>query len=200
MGWQETTAGLLLGLGVLFSLLNWVALAMSLWSGKFHSPVPLVGGLSLVLGASLLPPLRPYAWAGIVLDYGTLAFALSVPGFARELWATSWFNLVEECVGARGRTTVRVRLFRRGVSTVNWDITRPAGELGLVGMGQLGTWERDADRLVLRVGEDRAVLVPLSGGQEGWRPAEWFAFCRDSPDLGAAGVELLRQGPRAWHS
>jgi hypothetical protein len=193
MDWQPSAAGILLGLGVLFSLLNWASVVATWRTGKFHSAVPLVGGLCLCLGAGLLPPLRPYAWAVPFLDYGTIVFVLGLPGFAHEVWATCRLNLLEEYVGVRGRSTIRVRLFRRGVCVVRWDIARPPGEYGLVEMGRLCTWEREADRLILRDGDDTALLVPLDGGA-GLRPVGWFASCRDSPDLSAAGVEFRRDG------
>jgi hypothetical protein len=165
------------------------------WTSTFHSAVPLVGGLCLGLGAALLSSLRPYAWAVPFLDYGTIVLAL--PCVVREVWSTCRLNLLEEYVGVRGRTTIRVRLFRRGVCTVRWDIVRPPGEYGLVGMGRLCTWEREADRLVLRDGVNVAVLAPLDDGRAGWRPAAWFEFCKDSVDLSGDGLELLRRGPRA---
>jgi hypothetical protein len=197
MDWQQTIAAAFLGLGAVFSLLNWAAVVATWRTGTFHSAVPLVGGLCLCLGAGLLPSLRPYAWAVPFLDYGTVVFVLGLPGFVRELWATSRFNLVEEYVGVTGRTTVRVRLFRRGVCVVRWDIARPPGDHGLVGMGRLCTWEREADRLVIRDGEDAAVLVQLDDGRAGVRPAAWFEFCKDSADLSGDGLELLRRVLRA---
>ncbi|QDU20571.1 hypothetical protein [Urbifossiella limnaea] len=196
MEWQQTIAGLLLALGSWVSLLNWVVLLVSWRTGKFHSAIPFVGGFCLGVGALLLPPLRPYAWAAVLLDWGTIVVVLSLPSVVQELWETSWFNLVEECVGVRGRTTVRLRLFRRGVVVINWDIARPKGEHGLVGMGQLGRWEQGEDRLTLRLGDDEAVLVPLDG-PPGWRPSVWFGFCRNSEDLYGDGLELRRRYPTA---
>ncbi len=193
---ERTIAVALLGIGCWLSLLNWVALLVSWRTGKFHSAIPLVVGLSLGTGALLLPPLRPYVWAGVLLDWGTIVVVLSLPSFVRKMWETSWFNLVEECVGVRGRTTVRLRLFRRRVVVINWDIARPKGEHGLVGMGQLGTWVRGEDRLTLCLGDDEAVLVPLDG-PPGWRPSVWFGFCRNSEDLRGDGLELRRRYPTA---
>jgi hypothetical protein len=149
------------------------------------------------VGAGLLPLLRPYAWAVPFLDYGTIVVVLALPFIVREVWGTSRLNLVEEYVGVRGRTTVRVRLFRRAVCVVNWDIARPPGDHGMVGMGRLCTWEREADRLVLRDGGDAAILVQLDDGRSGVRPTAWFEFCKDSADLSGDGLELLRRGPRA---
>lgn len=183
---------LLLTLGALFSLLNWCSFVATAWTGKFHSAVPLVGGLCLGAGALLLPPLRPYAWAVVFLDYGTIVFVVVFPRLVREMWSTSWFNLMEEYVGVRGRTTVRVRLFRREVFIITWRVARPAGDYGLVEMSRVGTWEREPHRLIIRIGDDEAVLVPLLG-VSGWRPSGWFDFCRSSEDLAGDGLELLRR-------
>ena len=104
-------------------------------TGRFSSAVPLVGAVCLGTGAVLLPGVRPYAWVAILLDYGTLALLLGTPTIAREAWATCRINLLEEYVGQRGITTVSLRLFRRGVFSLRWDIKRPPGELGIGGMG-----------------------------------------------------------------
>ena len=148
---------------------NWASLVLSLRTGRFCSPVPLVGAVFLVAGALLFPTLRPYAWAGVLLDFGTLVLLLALPMIAREMWATCRFNLLEEYVGRRGATTVYLRLFRRGVFTLRWDIQRPAGEHGLIGVGNIGTWEREAETLVLQIGEEQARFTRLAGADRiGW--------------------------------
>jgi hypothetical protein len=185
-------AAVLLTLGAVISLLNWSTLFRTWWTGRFCSAVPLVGAACLGAGALLLPSLRPYAWAAVLLDFGTLALLLAAPRIAQSAWATSRFRLVEEYVGQRGATTVRLRLFRRGVFTLRWDIERPPGEYGLIGMGNVGTWERDGDTLVLRIGEDRAVFRPLPGeDRRGWRQSIGFGHCEQNPELSLEGLEFF---------
>ncbi len=66
------------------------------------SIIPLVGGFCLGTGALLLPSLRPYAWAAVLPDWGTLVVVVSHSWLVREVWATCWFNLMEEYIGVKG--------------------------------------------------------------------------------------------------
>jgi hypothetical protein len=179
-------------LGAFFSLMNWAYLLAALRSGRFHSPIPLVGAICLGFGALLLPVFRWYAWAAVLLDIGTLAFLVALPRIAQELWATSRFNLLEEFVGQRGVTTVRLNLFRRGVFTLNWDRKRSPGEFGLIGMGNVGIWGKEMDMLVLRIGDARAVfrLLPETS-KEGWSQLVGFPHCEENPELSLEGLELI---------
>ncbi len=192
MAIQHMIAGVLLAMGAVLSLLNWAALLSTLRTGRFCSPVPLFGAACLAAGALLLPVLRPYAWAAVLLDFGTLALLLAVPRLAQMVWETSRFNLLEEYVGRRDVTTVHLRLFRRGVFTLLWEIRRPAEESRVVGMSNIGTWEREADTLVLRIGEDRAVFRPLpEGGNKGWCQSTGFGRYEQAPELSLEGLEFV---------
>jgi hypothetical protein len=195
---QQTLAGVLIAIGAILSLLNWAALFCSLRTGRFVSGVPLVGGVCLGTGAFLLPVLRPYAGVAVLLDLGTVALLLSIPSIIRQEWATCRVNLLEEYIGQRGITTVSLRLFRRGHFTLRWEINRPPGESGTVGMGNVGTWEREADTLVLRIGENRSVFRPLpEGGYKGWLESAGFERCDQNPDLSLRGLEfVLNAGQR----
>jgi hypothetical protein len=189
---EETIAVVLLTLGAFVSLANWASLVLSLRTGRFCSSVPLLGAGFLVAGALLLPTPRPYAWAGVLLDFGTLALLLALPMIVREMWATCRFNLLEEYVGRRGATTVYLRLFRRGVFTLRWDIRRAAGEHGVIGMGNIGTWEREADTLVLHYGEELARFTRLAeGDKRGWTQSAGFGHCVGNSELSLEGLELV---------
>jgi hypothetical protein len=188
----QTIAGVLLAIGAIVSLLNWATLICFLSTGRFVSAVPLLGSVCLGTGAVLLPALRPYAWAAVLLDYGTVALLLAVPRIAQEAWATCRINMLEEYVGRRGITTVCLRLFRRGVFSVRWDVKRPPGECGIVGMGRIGTWEREADTLVLRIGENRALFSQLPEGGDKWRcQSDGFDDCEQNPDLSLRELEFV---------
>jgi hypothetical protein len=140
----------------------------------------------------LLPTIRPYAWAALLIDIGTLAFLPYTPRIIREIWSTSRFNLLEEYVGQRDMTTVHLRLFRKDIFTLWWDIRRSPGEHGITGKGTSGTWEREADTLTLRVGEDRAVFRPLlDTTKEGWEISQGFQHEEASPELSLVGLELV---------
>jgi hypothetical protein len=200
LGWlvtvQQTIGGVLIAIGAILSLLNWATLLCSLRTGRFISAVPLVGGVCLGTGSVLLPFLRPYAGVAVLLDYGTVALLLGLPGIAREAWATCRINLLEGYVGQRVGTTVSLRLFRRGVFTLHWDIERPPGECGIVGTGRIGTWEREADRLVLRIVNECAVFRPLPEGvNKGWYQSAGFDDCEQDPDLALRGLEFVAANP-----
>jgi hypothetical protein len=181
-----------LGLGAALSFLNWAWLVATWWTGRFHSMIPLVGASFLGAGALLLPTLRPYAWAALLIDVGTLAFLPFIPQIAREIWSTSLFNLLEEYVGNRNITTVHLRLFRKSIFTLWWDIKRLAGEHGITGKGMSGTWEREADTLVLRVGVERVVFRPLlDSSREGWGLSQEFQHEEESPELSLVGLEFV---------
>ncbi len=189
---QQTIAVVLITFGAIVSLLNWATLLCTLRTGRFISGVPLVGGVCLGTGAVLLPALRPYAGLAVLLDWGTVALLLAVPRIAREAWATCRINLLEEYVGRRGITIVSLRLFRRGVFTLRWDIERSPGEYGIVGMGHVGTWERESDTLALRIGENCAVFRPLpEGGNKGWCQSAGFDECEQNPDLSLRELEFV---------
>lgn len=187
VGWFCLTCGAAL------AALNWLMVWRYWRTGRPHSVVAPVGGAGLCVGALLHPPLRPYAWAAPLLDVGTLALLLAAPRLAREWWSTSWFSLLDEYVGRRGRTTVRVRQYRRGVLTLRWDVARPSGEFGVLGMGNVGTWEAEAGRVTLRVNGEPSVLEPIPDAPGryrvvGLRPHPQYA------ELSFDGVELERNG------
>jgi hypothetical protein len=190
---QQRIAVSLLAIGLLFSFMNWICVISTWRTGRYSSTVPFFGAALLGAGALLLPHLRPYAWAVALLDIGTVLAVPHLPRLVREMWATSWFNLREKYVGRRGATTVHLRLFRRGIFTLWWEIKRPPGEYGLVGTGKEGTWEREADTLILRVGEDRAVFGPLGEGDSaGWILLVDFDDCARNSELSLTGIEFLK--------
>jgi hypothetical protein len=186
---QQIAVGLM-ALGSLFALLNALMLVLSWRTGRHCSVIPLVGGLSLGAGMLLLPQTRPFAWLGPLLDFGTLAFLFALPGLVRELYSTSRFNLLEEYLGEKGRKTVRLRLFRKGLFTVEQHIQRPRGEHGLMGASTLGTWQRSEGRLVLSLYGD-AVPFKTQAGAGGEELLQSGGFGWNVPDaLSLAGVEL----------
>jgi hypothetical protein len=115
----------LLGLGAAISLLNWVYVYLSWRTGRSHSLIPLVGGVCLMIGALLVTRLRPFAWVAVFADSGTIVVFLAVPAIIWEAWRTCPLNLLGEFVAVFGKTTIRLRLFRRGVFTIRQKVKRP---------------------------------------------------------------------------
>jgi hypothetical protein len=187
------TVGLvLLGLGAAVSLLNWVYVYQSYRTGRSHSLIPLVGGVCLLIGASLIPSLHPFAWVALLADAGTIVVFLSAPAVLWEVWRTCPLNLLGEHVGQHGKTTIRLKLFRRGVFTIHWQIDRPPGEPGLISRGRIGRWERHDDLLTLEDGGKRATFQRSEEGTaEGWLCVADFADAETTPEVVLTGVALV---------
>jgi hypothetical protein len=140
MATWATVGMVLYGLGAALSLPNWVSVYPSFRVGRSHSLIPLIGGVCLLIGAVLVLSLRPFAWVAVFADAGTIVVFLGVPFVVWEAWRTCPLNLMAEYVGQHGKTTIRLRLFRRGVFTIHWQIDRPPGEPGLMSRGRIGRW------------------------------------------------------------
>jgi hypothetical protein len=185
-----------LGLGAFFVFINWACLIAHWSTGRNHSMVPLVGAGFVGVGALLLPALRPYAWAALFVDIGTLATIPFLPRALCEIWSTSRFNLLEEYVGSRDATTVHMRLFRKNIFTIWWDIRLLPGEIGLCGKGTIGNWERESDVvLVLRMGEECAMFRRLvDSSKKAWVMSRGFE--KEPPELSLAGLEFVLRWKR----
>jgi len=59
-------------LGGYIAVLNWYSIYASHKTNRNVSAIPLFGGLFLVLGLLGFQGTKPYVWAGILADYGTL--------------------------------------------------------------------------------------------------------------------------------
>jgi hypothetical protein len=182
----------LLGFGSAVSLLNWVGVYQSWRTGRSHSLIPLIGGVCLLNCALLVASLRPFAWVAILADCGTIVVFVSIPGIAWEAWSTCPLNLLGEYVGLLGKTTIRLRRFRRGVFTIHWQIERLPGEYGLISRGRIGSWEQLDDSLILRDGNDRAVFEQSAeGSSKGWVCMADFAGTETMPELALKSVTLV---------
>ena len=192
MATSATVGLVLLGLGAAFALVNWVGVYLSWRTGRFHSLIPLLGGVCLLVGALLVPSLRPFAWVAVFADAGTIVVFLSAPAFLWEAWRTCPLNLLGEFAAVSGKTTIRLRHFRRGVFTIHWQIVRLPGEYGLISKGRIGSWQQQDASLVLRDGTDRATFQrPRGGTSDGWLCVADFTGTETTPDLALSGVTLV---------
>lgn len=188
----QVVAVALVSFGGLVALLNWLSLILTWYTGRFCSAVPLIGAAFLSGGMLLIPDTRPYAWVGVVADYGTLAFLLALPRIIEEIWSTSRYNLIEEYVGDRGIKTVYLRLFHKKVFTIEQRFRRQVGECGVVGAGTIGKWERQRGRLLLHRGNNQAAEFEILATNEVECLRQVFGFLdfEKSGDLSLADIEL----------
>jgi hypothetical protein len=187
---SSTASWILLGFGAAISLLNWVYVYLSWRTGRSHSLIPLIGGVCLLTGALSVTSLRPFAWVAVFADAGTIVVFLAIPLILWEAWRTCPLNLLGEFVELSGKTTIRLRLFRRGVFTIHWQIERLAGEYGLISRGRIGSWEQQDDSLILRDGNDRAAFQrPVEAMIDGWLCVADFAGTETMPELALSLLE-----------
>ena len=66
-----SVAIILISIGVLVSILNWIMVFETWRTGRFHSCVPLIGAGFILIGTLPLSATRPYVWLAL-LDIGTL--------------------------------------------------------------------------------------------------------------------------------
>lgn len=164
----KVAIALSIGVGALITLSNWYSLYLKLTTERDVSYAPLLGGLLLVLGLVGMPETRPYAWLGVVADYGTIGFILALPHLVREAWSTSSINLVHRFVSDGGGRLDDFHLFKRGQFTIKMEHQPPipCNEYGalIATQGLCGSWRSDAQGFVLE-GYDRGrVLRVIESG------------------------------------
>ena len=66
-------AYILISVGLLISISNWIGLYSALVKKKEHSSVFLIGGLLLAVGIAILPPwISDYWWIALLVDFGCI--------------------------------------------------------------------------------------------------------------------------------
>lgn len=161
------TAGLL-GFGMFFPALSLLTLIASAWTkwrtGRNASAViiPVIGPAlltSCVLIEGWTYWLIPAAW---ICDVGTIMYFIVLPRLISEWWRTSWFTICLSLRGGQGIESAVLTLHSGGhyLLTKNWH--RPAGTLGILGLGEPGTYEKIDNRyeLISHFGL-RRTLVPI---------------------------------------
>jgi len=187
---MQATALVLMTLGSFIAALNWLYLFLTWYTGRFHSTIPLLGGFSLCMGMLLLPATRPWAWTAMLLDYSMIVFLFVLPRIVNELWSTSQVNLLEEYIGQLGIKTIHLRLFRKNIFILKQRIRRGHGKYCFMELSRVGEWEREGDRLLLRLNEGSAVLESSPGiASESLRLARDFAG-HEGSELSLAGIDL----------
>lgn len=157
-------------IGVCFAVLNWYSIYASRKSNKNVSPIPLFGALFLVLGLLGFQETKPYAWAGILADYGTLNLIFAIRLLACELWMTSRINLMHRFLSnAQGRRD-DIRLFKRGKFIIKTEYNPPVACNGhgalIVSQSRTGTWSEDGDSYYFKgYKDDRMTKITKQGDE-----------------------------------
>jgi hypothetical protein len=159
-----------LALGGYITVMNWYSIYASRRSDRNISPVPLVGAFFLVLGLLGFQQTKPYALAGILADYGTLALIGALPMLARESWTTSRFHLLHRFLSDAAGRRDDIRLFKRGIFTIKTDYNPPipSNEHGAlaVSLGRVGTWRAEGDNFCLEgYGDERMMRIKEQDGR-----------------------------------
>jgi len=142
-----------IAIGGLIAAFNWYSIYATLRAGRHVSPVPLLGGLLLVLGLLWFPQTRPYAWLGVMADYGTLIAIIGVPAIIWEAWSTCPASLLHRFVSEGDGRRDDIRLFKRSKFTIRTEFDPPVpcdarGALA-ASLGHVGTWREDPDGFIL---------------------------------------------------
>jgi len=167
---------LLLVLGGLLSASNWITLFLWFRWRQHASVVPLLGGVMLMVGLIMIKSTRPFAWAGLLADYGTLILLWSLPKIFCELWQTSRFQIVHQFISEQAGRRDDIRLFKSGIFTIQSVCIPPilcnsAGVL-IQSFGLIGRWHdmgenfrldgyREQRTLVIRQSSDKYTATEI---------------------------------------
>jgi len=165
----KVLAGISLAVGGYIAVMNWYSIYASHKAGRNVSAIPLVGAWFIVLGLHGFQQTKPYAWAGILVDYGTLALILAIPALAWESWTISRINLLHRFLSDSNGRRDDIRLFKRGKFTIKTEYNPPVpcnthGALAM-SLSRVGTWTNDCDAFCLSgYGEDRTMKIMQKDG------------------------------------
>lgn len=142
-------------LGLLFLLIGWFSFIAStanrFTTGKSSSGVyiPFIGPIFIDMW---LRSVGAQSWTMIlpwVMDFGTLQFFWIMPRLVSEMWRYSRWTRLFLLSGLHENQTVHLSFHAGGhyVLKKNWQ--RPAGEPGIVSLGEPGTFIRDGNGWIL---------------------------------------------------
>lgn len=151
---------------VTFLLIGGLVCAANAWwafqvafHGSRASAVPVLGAAFLGLGLLLLPATRPWCWAAVLVDAGTLQLLRALPAIVRQHRRTRRAQLLADYAAADSNRIVSLRLYRTGAFVLCLERTLPPGATGLNRRSDTGTWRRDGAELHLRTDTDSGVFI-----------------------------------------
>lgn len=146
---MNTVAFILIGLGVVLSLLNWSYLIGSWVSGRYMSPIFPAPSILTTLGLALYDQTRPYWWVGLLTDYTLIALVIAIPRLAAEVWRTSHFTRLQLLVAEDPPRRFQLSLHRGGhflmQATFEPPLIRDTHDSHVVAFGTVGHWQEVAD-------------------------------------------------------
>lgn len=159
---------IMITLGSIISLLNWMTLYESRRTKKFVSSVPIFGALCLGLGLASFEKSRSYAFLCVVVDYGTLVFIISIPSLVKQFWEISRFNLLDTFVAHTMHTEYKLKLYKKGIFAIEAEVKPPQiiDERGtkVSHFGFQGKWEDKEGTIQLtEFQDDRTVKLTRTG-------------------------------------
>ena len=146
---MNTAAFILIGVGVLFSLLNWWCLFGS-WLSKRHiSPVFPAPSVLTAIGMALHDQTRPYWWLGLLTDYTLIALVIAIPLMIVEAWRTSRFTRVQLLRAENEPRRLELSLHSGGHfllrATFEPPMPRDAHGTCVSSFGAVGSWQKLTD-------------------------------------------------------
>ncbi len=161
-------ATVLIGIGAILSVCNWLCLLSSLIRRRAVSPVFPVPSLLTALGLALADSTRPYWLVGLLTDYTLFSLLAAIPGLMSEVWRFSPFTRQELLVAEEGPRHFTLSLHRDGYFVLRGRFQPgvPCDEHGsfVKSFGAPGRWEKTSDghlRLWSYRGDRELVLRPL---------------------------------------
>ena len=137
------------GAGAFFPLFSFMTGLWSAYEWKIKerhcSPVfiPFIGPILLDIGLLLVQAPRWTLLLPWALDIGTLAFLIATPGLIKGSWQRSVFARIETLTASQENQISTITLHKTGKYLLRKKWQRPAGELGVNVLGELGHFVRD---------------------------------------------------------
>ena len=181
-------SSLLLAAGLLFpaiSLLSFIASTLQSVMSKKHSSgiyVPLIGPVLLdywLLSVEGQHWMLAVPW---LVDIGTIFFAIATPRLALEIWNTSRFTRLFRLTGTKENQSVEISFHKGGHYILQKRWMRPEGQVGVVAVGEPGTYIEEPGLLMLtshtgrvrRITNDGQIyVVQDSDSPEDYKVSDW---------------------------
>lgn len=175
----------------LISALTCIASAITRWrNGRYASPVliPVIGPV-LLTAWIIVDDVATWSIALVwLLDLGTIAFLLVLPRLAREWWRLSVFTQIMRLKGTQGIQNAIITLHTSGRYFLRKSWNRPPDEIGIVGLGETGSFAQTEDCIKLQSDHGlQRVLQHISNS----------SFVVEEPDVGRPDLEPYSL--RGWH-